>query len=311
MSEERKKKANLIIAISDTHFGHESCFYDTFWYCMDKLCEEIEMLKNRYDFNKVILATVGDIVSGTQVYRNQYLESHLHKNEDIITFAAYMYHMVADIIADATGFDVEIHVVTGTHEGLMRAFPHNFGLGVSRRLASYGYNCRYHSKSYTLNFAKGFKLPPFHVLFYHGYGHADYSSASPSLVREMTTVQSQFSTQRNKIIRRFVIGHSHWLEIGRSVLGIRFDCLGGFMRWDKKVSNRDSGFAYYTFTEEGEFDVKGILGLKQQIIEEQNQGLHGKNMLYVAQTLNNAYEYELDLGILKNGRINKNAKKVD
>lgn len=298
MSEKIKTKSNLVIAISDAHFGHESCLYETYWHTIEKLCDEIETLENRYEWNKVFLCVVGDVVSGTQIYRNQYLESHVQKNEDVISFGSYLLHRTIKMIEETVGNTIQIFIVVGTHEGLMRAIPHNFAIGIARRLSAYNYSVRYASKYFILNLASGFDLEKYQILFYHGYGGADYSSASPSLIRELTTVHSQLSTQRGLIIQRFCVGHSHWLEIGRAVLGIRYDCLGGFMRWDKKISNRESGVLYYTYTEDGEFDVKGVSGLKFQIEESAQQGLHSLNMRYVAEQLHDAYEFEIECGIL-------------
>jgi hypothetical protein len=300
----KKKIANLTICISDAHWGHESCLYETFWDSIDRICNDLKFLKRRYDWNTVKICCVGDMVSGTHVYRNQYLESHLNKNEDILTFAGYMLYKVIKRIEDATGMNVLCYVVTGTHEGLMRAFPHNFGLGLSRRLSAYGKRTRYASKYFVLDLAKGFSKPEYNVLFFHGFGGADYSSASPSLIRELTTTHSQFAVQFNKIIQRFCIGHSHWLEINRAVLGIRFDCLGGYMRWDKKISNRESGMLYYIYTEDGLFDVKGISSQAKQLEESSKQGLHALNMRYVADILLEAYQHELDLGILTEKKYN-------
>ncbi len=299
MAEKQKIRANLTISLSDAHFGHESCLYETFWHTIEKICDNIEDLNSRYEWNKVFLSIVGDIVSGTQIYRNQYLESHLNKNEDVISFGSYLVHRVIDMLTEVVGIPVNVFIVVGTHEGLMRAIPHNFAIGIARRLAAYGHNVRYASKYFILNLASGFDLDKYNVLFYHGYGGADYSSASPSLVREMTTVHSQLATQKQIIIQRFCIGHSHWLEIGRCVMGIRFDCLGGFMRWDKKISNRESGMLYYLYDEKGEFEVRGVSGQKYQIEESDQQGLHILNMRYVAEQLQEAYDFEISCGILR------------
>ncbi len=295
-----KMKANLCICVSDTHWGHEDCLYETYWHTVDKLCNELEYLSATYDLQNVYLATVGDLVSGTQVFRNQYLQSHLQKNEDIISFASFILHKTLLKLEKAVKMPVKTFIVVGTHEGLMRAFAHNFAIGVARRLASYDdHIVRYASKYYILDLAKGIHENDYYVLFYHGYGHADYSSASPSLVREMTTVHSQLSAQKGIIIQRFCIGHSHWLEVGRSVLGIRFDCLGGFQRWEKKISNREAGVIYYLYKDDGDFDARGISGLKMQIEESDQQGLHSLNMIHVAEILQEAYKFEIDQGILR------------
>lgn len=262
--------------------------------------EEIEMLKHRYEFINPFLILNGDIVSGTMIYRNQYLESQIQKDESIIMFGAYMMHKTIQKLEKALEMPLKIYIIHGTHEGFGRASSQNFALAISRRLASYRNDVRYSSDYCLLNLAKGFDLPDYNIMAFHGWGGADYSSASPSVVREMAKIHSEWATYKNIVIQRFLCSHSHWLEIGRSVLGIRFDVTGGFMRWTRKISFNESGILYYLYDENGEFEVKAISGLKSQLVESENQDLHVKNLKYVSNILEEAIKNEIDLGILQN-----------
>lgn len=292
------KKVNVCIGLSDIHFGNENCLFDTLNYCIDKLIKEIELIKERYEINKVFLILNGDLVSGTFVYRNQYLENQVQKNESIILGGAYLIHEIIERIEDLVGFQIKGFIVRGNHEGYYTPHQENFTLGISRRLNSYGHDIRYVSNHLILNIAHGFEKSTYNVCAFHGWGSADYSSASPSVIREMTRAHSQLATYKRIIIDRFLLGHTHWIEVDRSVLGIRFDVLGGFQTWDKTISNRESGLLYYLFDENGEFQVRKVSGLKKQL-EEENQNLNTKNLRYVADLLDKGIKFEIEKGLLK------------
>lgn len=294
---EKKKKINICIGLSDIHFGHENCLYKTLQSCIDKLCDQLVDLK-RHDINNVFLLLNGDIVSGTFVYRNQYLESQVQKNETIILAGAYLVHTIIKQIEKVLEKDLKIYITTGNHEGFYNPHPENFSVAISRRLCSYGHNCRYASNHLILNIGYGFKNK-YNVAVFHSWGSADYSSASPSVVREMTRAHSQLSTYKGIIINRFLLGHTHWLEVDRSVLGIRFDVTGGFQRWDKTISQRESGMLYYIIDEDMHFEVRKISGLEQQLEEEEGQGLNTKNLRFVADLVEDGIQHELKIGLLK------------
>ena len=294
-----KQKINLTMVLSDCHFGHENCLYETYWYTIDKMISEIKMLKQRYDVKNAFLIINGDMVSGTLIYRNQFLENQLNKNEDIVIFGSYMMFKTIKKLSEALGLPVKSFIVAGNHEGSRRVLAHNFSLAISRRLNSYGAIVRYSSNYLILDIAHELSKDEYNVMAFHGWGNADYSSASPSVVRELTRVHSQLATEKNIIIQRFTVGHTHWLEPNRSVLGIRFDTTGGFQKWEQKVSWRESGMLYYVYRDDGEFDVRGVSGQKKQLEEMDDQGLHVSNIRYVSDVMEEAIEYEVDIGLLQ------------
>jgi len=296
-----KKKANICLCLSDLHFGHESCLYDTYHYTITKLLEELKMLQSHYVFETVFLILNGDIVSGTMIYRNQYLESQINKNEYIIMFGAYMIHLLIEKIEETIGQPIRVFMIAGNHEVGRIPLPHNFSVGIARRLNSYGDDVRYTSNYLILDISRNLDIhvPKYNICAFHSWGSADYSSASPSVVREMTTIQSLFSAHKGIIIQRFLVGHSHWLEIGRTALGVTWDVCGGFMMWSKKISFRESGMLYYILNEDNDFDVRPISGLKQQIKEMEKQNLHFRNLRYVSNVMIDAMQFEIDLGLLQ------------
>lgn len=295
----KKIKSNLTMLISDLHLGHENCLYNTYWYTIDKMVKEIKMLNNRYDWNEIYLVVNGDLVSGTMIYRNQYLQNSLNKNEDVILFGSHILHLTINKLEEALGKKMKIFIITGTHEGAMKTLPHNFSIAIARRLGSYGHIVRYASNYLILNIANGLSKEEYNILGFHGWGSADYSSVTPSLVRELTRVHSQLSTEKGIIIQRFVVSHTHWLTIGHNVLGIKIDVTGGFQKWDRKISWRESGMLYYTYDEKEDFDVKGLSGLKKQLIEADSQRLHTNNMRYISDKLEEAIDHEIKIGLLK------------
>ena len=294
----KMKKVNLCIGLSDIHLGHENGLYETLEYCINKLIKDINDIKNKFELNRTFMILNGDIVSGTFVYRNQYLESQIQKNESIILGGAYLIHLIIDQIEETTGMQLKVFIVTGNHEGFFRPHPENFSLGISRRLNAYGHDTRYVSNHLILNMANGLLEDTYNICAFHSWGGADYSSASPSVVREMTRAHSQLATLKNIIIQRFLLGHTHWLEVDRYVLGVRFDVTGGFQAWDKTISNRESGMLYYLLDEDGEFKVQKISGLKKQL-EEETQNLNSKNLRYIANLLDEGIKYEIEIGVLK------------
>lgn len=285
--------------MSDLHLGHENTLYETFWYVVDRLIGEIELQKIRYDINKIFLIIVGDMVSGTGVYRNQYLQNTIDKNEAIISLGAYFIHLVIEKLEQKFGIEIETYIVLGNHEGSKKPMASNFPLAIQKRLSAYYHFARYVSIHVILNIARDLCDKEFNLCAYHGYGGADYNATSPSLVRELTRFHSQCATEKGIIINRFVHGHVHWLQIGHSVLGIVIDSLGGFQGWEQKMSWRESGLILYVINEDYELDVRGISGLKMQLEEKDNQRLHWDNMRYVASLIEDSISYELDIGILQ------------
>lgn len=305
MDEEEKKntskKATLTIGISDIHFGHENCFYETFWRVIEKLIKRIEKIKRDHDLQNVFIIFNGDIVSGTFVYRNQYLENQVQKDASIITGGAYLLHLVVEQIEKAVGCHVYVFMNRGNHEGWHSPHKENFTEQISSRLNQYGHDCRYSGNKMILNIAYGLdKMEEDYIICaFHSWGGADYSSASPSVIRELTRAHSQYAINKGFIIQRFMLGHTHWLEVDREVLGIKFDVLGGFQRWDKTISTRPSGIVYYILDEDGEFIVRKIEDRKTQWKEKDEQNLNRKNLAYVSQLINDSVEFEIKLGILK------------
>ena len=139
---------------------------------------------------------------------------------------------------------------------------------------------KYTAEYLILNIARGFD-DIFNILAFHGWGSADYASASPSVVRELTRAHSQLSTHKGIIIKRFIVGHSHHLEIGRSVLGVIIDVLGGFMKWKKTISQRESGILYYVYEECGDLQVHPISSITKQLEETESRWLNNKNLQYM------------------------------
>jgi len=299
IKEENKKKVNICIGLSDLHIGNENCLFETLQYCIDKLIDELDDVNNEYDINEVYLILNGDVVSGSFVYRNQYLENQIQKNESVILTGAFLLHEIIEEIEEMIEKSVKVFMTIGNHEGSYTPHPENFVVGISRRLCSYGHDSRYASGYLILNIAHNLGIGNYNVCAFHSWGGADYSSASPSVIREMTRAHSQLAIYKGIIIQRFLLGHTHWLEVDRSVLGIRFDVTGGFQKWDKTISNRESGLLYYMIDEEGEFEVNKISGLKKQLEEERGQDLHTKNSRYIADLIDSGMKYEIKIGLLK------------
>jgi len=296
---EKKKKINLTIGLSDLHFGHSNCLYETLQYCVDELVKKINLLKLEYELNKVFLILNGDVVSGTFVYRNQYLESQVQKNESIILGGAYLVYIIIKKIEEATKIPTKTFITIGNHEGWFKPHPENFSLGIARRLVSYGIDCRYVSSYLILNIGYGFENIEYNLCALHSWGGADYSAISPSVIRELTRAHSQMATYQRIIIDRFLVGHTHWLEIDRNVLGITVDVTGGFQLWEKTVSIRESGLVYYTIDEDGNFTVNKVSGLRKQIEEGKSQQLNTNNLRYVADLIDEGIQFEIDIGLLK------------
>lgn len=292
------KKINITIGLSDLHFGNENCLYETLHNCIDELINKLEKLKNTHKINNVFLILNGDIVSGTFVYRNQYLESQVQKNETIILGGSYLVYTIVKKIEEIIEIPIKIFITIGTHEGWFKPHPENFSVGISRRLVSYGLDCRYVSSHLILNIAHGFENE-YIVCAFHSWGSADYSAVSPSVIRELTRAHSQMATLRRIIIDRFLVSHTHWLEIDRNVLGITVDVTGGFQKWGKTVSTRETGLVYYIVDEDGNFEVNKISGMKFQIQEEKSQNLNNKNLRHVYQLIDEGIKHEIDIGLLK------------
>lgn len=294
----KKTTANLTIGISDLHLGHENFLCKTYWHTIDKLVNEISMLNSRYEWKNIFLITNGDVISGKFVYRNQHIQSHLQKDHDMIMYGSYILHLTVEKLERVLEKSIKIYIVIGNHEGKANQ-AHNFSVSIAHRLKAYGHNTLYASRYLIKNIADGFNVPDFNICAYHSFGNADYSSQSPSAIREFTRWHSQLAMYKRVIIQRFLVSHTHLLEYGRDVLGIIFDSLGGFMLWEKRMSFRKSGLIYYIFDENEEFSVRGVSGVHKQIKEMENKYLNIDNMKYVSDKMREAIQFEIELGLLQ------------
>jgi hypothetical protein len=265
---------------------------------VNKLIENLEFEKEKYNIENVFIVLNGDIVSGRMIYRNQYIESHLQKNESIIMFGSYLIHKTIDKITKKLDKPPQVFIIAGNHEIGRRPQPQNFSVAISRRLNTYGHYTKYKGMRNILNIAKDLGVPEYNLCSFHGWGGSDYTSASYSMIRDMTAFQTQKAMYENIIIHRFLVSHTHWLEVGRSALGVEFDVLGGFQLWKQKNAIRPSGLIYYVYTEDG-IKANCIKGIRKQIEEIKSKRLNTNNMIFVAQTMQDAFDFECDKGLIR------------
>lgn len=267
------KNATLTLVISDMHLGDGSHLPESYWSTIDNAKELINTLKKLYDIKEVNLVLNGDIVTGRDVYRNQYLRNIIQRGHWQV--------FLAEIILKETleRLDIKLDLaalVKGTHDG----YDFNETLMLKRCIDAKV--TKYLSNGGVINIAG--KLGEYNVLFTHGFG---YNAANPVPTRLLSDVANIISSYKSKGIQidRACSGHTHWLSSGLLVGNLYWDCCGGFQKWELSLSQRPCGALIYLYNN-GE--CVSIPVRPNEDVEEQEKfgtGLEYNNMKYYSKYL--------------------------
>lgn len=271
LSKNNNKDCTLTIVISDLHIGDANHLPDTYWSTIANLLEILKFIKENYNIKELYLVLNGDIVSGRDVYKFQELRNLLERGHWQVFMAEYIIRKTIEDIERATNSKItKIYLTRGTHEAL----ANNFILYLKRII---GDKTRYLSHGGIVNIAGN--LGEYYVLFTHGIGGSRITPI-PSILQ--TDVFSKIDEYRrnNFHIERVCTSHTHWLTSSIFFDGVFWDVTGGFMKWEKTLSNRIPGIIVYFYNDGEVSSIPVTPDMEVYRAELNDPGLEYKNLKY-------------------------------
>jgi len=267
----------LTLVFSDLHVGDSDFLPDTYYNCVSKLLHILEVLKKKFNIVKFILIGNGDLVSGREVYKYQFLRNLLPRGHWQVFTVEIILKELVDKINSIVPVS-SIYLCKGTHESVSE----NYLLYLKKALLSLDIDAHYLSHAKVLNIAE--PISKYNVLFTHGYGRSDYYPVSYAMIRDLWKTISQFRTKKIPI-ERICLGHSHWLTTNLLLEGLLIDVTGGFQRWEHTISQRPSGMLLYLYCNN---EVSAIPIRPDSDVEDKEKSetaLEYKNMKFYGQML--------------------------
>ena len=112
---EGSKDATLTLVISDLHLGDGSHLPESYWSSIDNVKILVDEIKKLYNIKEINLVLNGDIVTGRDVYRNQYLRNIIQRGHWQVFLAEVV---LRDTIKRLNfGKLTSAYLVKGTHDG--------------------------------------------------------------------------------------------------------------------------------------------------------------------------------------------------
>ncbi|RLF21748.1 MAG: hypothetical protein DRN15_10635 [Thermoprotei archaeon] len=271
------KEATLCLVLSDTHFGHEDFLPETYLSTVETLKKVLYAVRKLFKVRAFRVVLNGDIVSGREVYRLQYLANLLPKGHWQVFLAEIMLKDLFESISRIVSLD-SIFLIKGTHESQAE----NYLLYLKRTLKGNGYHAVYSGKSLVLNIAD--PIGKYNVLFTHGRGRSDYYPVSLSMIRDLWKALNQHKLLKIPI-ERCCMGHTHWLTVNLELEGLTLDVTGGFQRWKHTESQRPCGMILYLCTESDCVPIPIRPDRKIETWEKRDGALEYKNIQFYGSML--------------------------
>ncbi len=275
MSEDRE--VALCLVLSDTHFGHEDFLPETYLSTVETLKRVLSVIKKLFKIRALRVVLNGDIVSGREVYRLQYLANLLPKGHWQVFLAEIMLKDLFEDIGRIVDID-SVYLIKGTHESQAE----NYLLYLKRTLKGNGYHAVYSGKSLVLNIAD--PVGTYNVLFTHGRGRSDYYPVSLAMIRDLWKALNQHKLMKIPI-ERCCMGHTHWLTVNLELEGLTLDVTGAFQRWKHSESQRPCGMILYLCTESDCVPIPIRPDRKVETWEKRDGALEYKNIQFYGSML--------------------------
>lgn len=275
----QKLEATLTLVLSDTHVGDSDFLPKTFTSCIEETKRVVEALANHFLIRNFILILNGDIVSGRQVYRYQYLRNLVQRGHWQIELGAQLIRELVETLNSVCPIN-KTFVLKGNHEGL--------GENYMIYLTNYLPNTWYAGHYKVINIAH--PIGNYNVLFTHGFSNSDYYPVPYAVVRDCWKAFNQFRS-KGIWIEEICTGHTHWLQPRLYLEGLTFNVTGGFQRWEKTISQRPSGVLLFVHVA-GETSVTGIK--PDPTIQSKEEGasdLEFTNLEFYSRKLRDAITY--------------------
>ena len=270
---DKNKDATLTLVISDLHLGDGSHLPESYWSTVDNVKVMIEEIKKMYDVKEINLVLNGDIVTGRDVYRYQYLRNIVQRGH----WQVFLAEIILKETLDRLGVKLNTaYLVKGTHDG----YDFNETLMLKRAIPCV--IAKYLSNGGVVNIAG--KLGEYNVLFTHGFG---YNASNPVPTRLLNDVSNIISDFKNRGIQvdRACSGHTHWLSSGLIIGNLYWDCCGGFQKWELSLSQRPCGMIIYLYNDGECVSIPVRPNSDVEDKEKFSTGLEYNNMKYYSKYL--------------------------
>jgi hypothetical protein len=277
IGENANRDATLTVVISDLHIGDSNHLPETYWSTMENAKVVINAIKNLYKVKEINLVLNGDIVSGRDVYRNQFLRNIIQRGHWQVFLAEIV---LKDTIAKLDINVTNTYLVKGTHEGV----GFNELLFLKRSMPG---KTKYLSNGNIVNIAGC--LGEYYVLFTHGYGYNVANPVSTGLINDVMKALNNFKT-KGLYVDRICSSHSHWLSSGLVIDEIYWDVTGGFQKWEYTISQRPAGIIIYIYNNGECVSIPVRPNTEIEYNEKSDCGLEYKNITYYGKCLNRHLE---------------------
>jgi len=156
----------------------------------------VDTLSKRFNIKNFNIVLNGDMVSGREVYRYQYLRNIIQRGHWQVELAAHLTRELVNKVGRTIPVN-KIFVIKGNHENRAENYP--------IYLTHYLPNVWYAGHNKVLNIA--YPIGNYNVLFTHGFGGNSYYPVSLSLVRDCWKAMAQYRL-KNIQIEEIACGHS-------------------------------------------------------------------------------------------------------
>jgi len=207
------------IVFGDLHLGDEG-FREDLW--MSSVRKWINLI---YDHNpdKIIIINIGDTVVGSNIYRNQEVESIVTKTTWQVSVATELMLELIEQIRSISRSPISMYIFMGNHD---KTRTSNLAIELQKELRAWckELNFNVYYKSFVATIDIGPKNQSFKLLCFHGRGSSKIYPVSPSAIRDV----QNYLLQTGKSVDAIITGHNHWFS------SIRF-------QWGK-----NNGIMWYT-----------------------------------------------------------------
>jgi len=290
----------VCIAVGDTQHGEREFLLRSWQEVGQRIAKRVEEVRP----TRVKWLFPGDNVTGAGVFRGQAYAVTIPNTSPQAVYSASVYADVIAAVARVASVDEMFGVaVDGNHDRNVT------DLDLTAQwcdvLGKLGHRVVYAGQRATVNVAPD-GVRRFLVGLEHGFGGSSYYANSYALLRALESyiVQSKLLDRHgDDIIRRFVVGHTHWLNVGQDILGsgAKVDTVGGWTRPERyKLGGamRPVGAILYIHVG-NKLEVETVKPSDATLLADaDDHQLHYRNMQHVATTLMEMEDRFVSLGLV-------------
>jgi hypothetical protein len=225
------------IVFGDLHIGDEG-FQLKAW---ESMTDQYVQLVEAQDPDKVLMISLGDNVSGSNIYPNQDLDNIVGRPHWQVSAASELYLQFIEKIRTKTSAPIEFHLIKGHHDRTRKA---NLAINIHKDIRAFAgildFKILYDGVIAIINI--GTSKNKLNLLCRHGSGSGSkYYPISYSLINDTKT----YILQQKTLVDAIVTGHFHWFSSVRfnwgPENGIKWYTIGSYQTY----SNREQAQLKY------------------------------------------------------------------